>query len=163
DRALVEIGRELPDGAIVTDRDVVAQYAGDESEVAPRMPGAAVRVSSAAEVAAVMRVASERGLPVTARGGGTGRVGGAGPGGGGWGGGAAGGARGRLAGHGAGRGGRSGGGGLAGRGRARPRVRWEGGHRGDRARGDDRGGPAGRDDRRDPRGRRGGGALLPTR
>ncbi len=79
DRALVEIARNLPDGAVITDRDVVAQYAGDESEVAPRMPGAAVRVSSAAEVAAVMRVASERRVPVTARGGGTGRVGGAVP------------------------------------------------------------------------------------
>ena len=77
------MGRALPDGAVVTDPDVLAQYAGDESEVAPRLPAAAVRVSGTEEVAVVMRAASAHGVPVTARGGGTGRAGGAVPAGGG--------------------------------------------------------------------------------
>ena len=79
DRALAEIDRRIASGGVITDRDVLEAFAGDESEVPPRMPGAAVRVSSTADVAAVMRAASSHGVPVTARGAGTGRVGGAVP------------------------------------------------------------------------------------
>jgi glycolate oxidase len=79
ERALVSISRDVRDGAVITDRDLLAAYAGDESEVPSRLPSAAVRVASASDVAAVLRAASEHGVPVTARGGGTGRSGGAVP------------------------------------------------------------------------------------
>ncbi len=52
-------------------------YAHDESEVEPCMPEAVVRASSTADVSAVMKAAYEHEIPVTPRGGGTGRVGGA--------------------------------------------------------------------------------------
>ena len=84
ERATLELERALPSGAVVTDRDVRAAYAGDESEVAPVVPDAVVRVRSTAEVAAVMRVASAHRVPVTPRAGGTGRTGGAVPVMGGW-------------------------------------------------------------------------------
>ena len=79
ERALASIERNVRDGAVITDRDVLATYAADESEVPARMPAAVVRVSSASDVAAVMRAASAHAVPVTARGGGTGRSGGAVP------------------------------------------------------------------------------------
>lgn len=65
--------------SVRTDRDVRDRYAYDESEATPRRPGAVVRARSTAQVAAVMQAAHEHGVPVTARGGGTGRVGGAVP------------------------------------------------------------------------------------
>jgi glycolate oxidase len=84
ERATLELERALPSGAVVLDPDVRAAYAADESEVAPVVPDAVVRVRSTAEVAAVMRVASAHRVPVTPRAGGTGRTGGAVPVHGGW-------------------------------------------------------------------------------
>ncbi|MGE3284798.1 MAG: FAD-binding oxidoreductase [Pseudonocardia sp.] len=58
----------------------VAGYAGDEALWVPEsMPAAVVRPASTAEVAAVVRLASARGVPVTARGTGTGLSGAAVP------------------------------------------------------------------------------------
>lgn len=65
--------------AVVTDREILERYAVDESEVAPRVPDAVVRAHTSAEVVATLRSASEHGVFVTARAGGTGRVGGAVP------------------------------------------------------------------------------------
>ncbi|MCA9603038.1 MAG: FAD-binding oxidoreductase, partial [Myxococcales bacterium] len=79
DRALRELAHALRDDCVVTDPDVCAAYAKDESEARPIVPAAVVRAESTADVAAVMRVASSHGLPVTPRAGGTGRVGGAVP------------------------------------------------------------------------------------
>jgi glycolate oxidase len=79
DRALIELDRALGSGRVLTDPDVLATYAVDESEVPPHPPQAVVRVRSAADVASVMRVCAEHSVPVTPRGGGTGRTGGAVP------------------------------------------------------------------------------------
>lgn len=79
DKALLEIDRALGDGRVVTDPDVTAAYAADESETAPCRPDAVVKPRSSAEVCAVMRAASRHRIPVTPRAGGTGRTGGAVP------------------------------------------------------------------------------------
>jgi glycolate oxidase len=79
ERALIEMDRALPSGAVLRDADVLAAYARDESETTPCLPDAVVRAGSAAEVAAVLRAANAHGVPVTPRAGGTGRVGGAVP------------------------------------------------------------------------------------
>lgn len=84
ERALIEVDRALRSGSVITDPDVCAAYARDESEVEPTLPDAVIRVASTADVAAVMRVANERSVPVTPRAAGTGRSGGAVPRHGGW-------------------------------------------------------------------------------
>ena len=69
----------LPEGRVVTDPDIVEAYSRDHAEaVAP--PGRArclVSARDAGEVAATMRWASQHGVPVVPRGGGTGLAGGA--------------------------------------------------------------------------------------
>jgi len=79
DAALKDLARSLGSDRIVTDDEVLQSYAIDESEAAPVLPDAAVRVRSATDVEAVMRSASAHDVPVTARGAGTGRTGGAVP------------------------------------------------------------------------------------
>lgn len=64
---------------MIRDPSVLETYAHDESEAAPCMPEAVVRVTSTADVSAVMKAAYEHEVPVIPRGGGTGRVGGAVP------------------------------------------------------------------------------------
>ena len=49
-------------------------FSGDESVIAPVRPLAAVRARSVADVQATLRWASEYGVPITARGGGTGKI-----------------------------------------------------------------------------------------
>ncbi len=78
DAALLAIEAACP-GRIVRDRDVLETYCRDESEAKPVVPEAVVRAQNSAQVKAVMRAASEHRIPVTARAGGTGRVGGAVP------------------------------------------------------------------------------------
>jgi glycolate oxidase len=77
DTCLAEIARALPGDAVITDRDVREAHARDESEAKGAIPDAVIRARSAAEIAAVMRAASAHDVPVTPRGGGTGRTGGA--------------------------------------------------------------------------------------
>jgi glycolate oxidase len=76
---LDELAAALPEGRVVTDPDIVAAYSRDHAEaVAP--PGRArclVSARGTGEVAATVRWASEHGVPVVARGGGTGLAGGA--------------------------------------------------------------------------------------
>lgn len=84
DRATIALDRALPDGAVLRDRETREAYARDESETEPTLPDAVVRVSSAAQVAAVMQVAHAHRVPVTPRAAGTGRTGGAVPLRGGW-------------------------------------------------------------------------------
>jgi glycolate oxidase len=79
EQALIEIERAIGDGRVLTDPDLLASYARDESEAAPVTPEAVVRVQSTREVAAVMSAASRHLIPVTPRSGGTGRTGGAVP------------------------------------------------------------------------------------
>jgi len=78
-RALLEIDRAVQSDQILTDPEVCASYARDESEVEPRVPDAVIRARSAADVVAVMRACSSHGVFVTPRAGGTGRTGGAVP------------------------------------------------------------------------------------
>lgn len=78
-RALSEIDRALQSDQVVTDPDVCAGYAGDESETQPRTPDAVVRTRSQRDVIAVMSACSRHGVFVTPRAGGTGRTGGAVP------------------------------------------------------------------------------------
>lgn len=82
--ALIALGRELADDSLVTDREVCAAHARDESEAIGVVPDAVIRPRDAAEIAATLRIASERGVPVTPRAAGTGRTGGAVPMRGGW-------------------------------------------------------------------------------
>lgn len=77
ERVLVELGRVLQDEQILLDPDMLELYSHDASEADPHIPEAVVRVRSTAEIAAVMRIASKHRVPVTPRGGGTGRSGGA--------------------------------------------------------------------------------------
>lgn len=79
DPFLRQIDRALAGGSVITEADPLDAFAGDESEATPIRPAAAVCVSSSADVAAVLSAASEHGVPVTPRGGGTGRVGSAVP------------------------------------------------------------------------------------
>lgn len=78
-RALSEIDQGLRSDQVLTDPDVCAAYARDESEVEPRTPEAVVRVRSSEDVACVMRACAKHGIFVTPRAGGTGRTGGAVP------------------------------------------------------------------------------------
>ncbi len=74
-RALAEV---LPDGALVTDPDIIEGYRHDRATtVAAGRPVAVVRATSTADVQATMRVATGHGVPVVPRGMGTGLSGGA--------------------------------------------------------------------------------------
>ncbi|WP_329302383.1 FAD-binding protein [Streptomyces sp. NBC_00659] len=73
-----ELVRLLPAGRVIVDRDTRASFAHDEAAGAPfGMPVAVVRPHDTAEVAAVVAYCAERGVPLVARGAGTGLSGGA--------------------------------------------------------------------------------------
>jgi glycolate oxidase len=84
ERALIDLAAVLPSDAVITDADVRATYARDESEAPPVVPEAVVRVRSTPEVCRTMEVAHRHSVPVTPRAAGTGRTGGAVPSEGGW-------------------------------------------------------------------------------
>jgi len=68
----------LPDGAVLTDRDLVASYRQDSArDPAPGWPAAVVRATCTADVQAVVRWAAARRVPVVPRGAGSGLSGGA--------------------------------------------------------------------------------------
>ncbi|MFB4310628.1 FAD-binding oxidoreductase [Actinomadura sp. GTD37] len=74
------LGEVVGEGHVLTGDEVPPEYGRDESlGVAAERPGAVVRPADAAQVAAVLRVAAGYGLPVTARGAGTGLSGAAVP------------------------------------------------------------------------------------
>ena len=76
---IVGAGQVLAAGTAGAEHEL-ADYGHDETlGLEPGAPGFVVRPGSTAEVAAVLRVAGEHGLPVTARGSGTGLAGGAVP------------------------------------------------------------------------------------
>lgn len=79
DLCLAGIARSLSDDRVITDPDVRAAYARDESEFEGTMPDAIVRAADAREVEIVVREAASRGVPITPRGAGTGKAGGAVP------------------------------------------------------------------------------------
>jgi glycolate oxidase len=69
DSALIAIERACGSGSVIRDPSLLEGYAHDESEAEPCMPEAVVRATSTADY--------EHEIPVTPRGGGSGRVGGA--------------------------------------------------------------------------------------
>ncbi|HEX6351904.1 FAD-binding oxidoreductase [Actinophytocola sp.] len=72
------LDRLLPAGRVLTDPDAVAAYAHDEAADAPyATPVAVVRPTTATEVAAVVEHCVAEGVPIVARGAGTGLSGGA--------------------------------------------------------------------------------------
>jgi glycolate oxidase len=71
------LSRRLGARKVVDDPDLLAELAKDESHAAPSMPDLAVRAACAEDVRAVLELAEERDVPVVARGGGTGKSGGA--------------------------------------------------------------------------------------
>src|SRR5688572_28534272 len=73
------MARRLPDDRVITDRDVRERAMHDESGAPGVLPDAVVRAESAEEIAIVVRECAARGVPVTARGAGTGKTGGAVP------------------------------------------------------------------------------------
>ena len=79
DSALIAIERACGSGSVIRDPSLLEGYAHDDSEVEPCMPEAVVRATSTANVSAIMKAAHKHEVPVTPRGGGTGRVGGAVP------------------------------------------------------------------------------------
>jgi glycolate oxidase len=76
--ALRALAEALPEGALVTDPDVVEGYRHDRATtVRSGRPLALVRATSTAEVQATLRIASAHAIPVVPRGAGTGLSGGA--------------------------------------------------------------------------------------
>jgi len=71
------LARRIGEHKVIDDRDLLEGLAGDESHVTPRVPDLAVRAHDAGDVTALLELAVEHGVPVTARGGGTGKAGGA--------------------------------------------------------------------------------------
>src|SRR5579859_7036599 len=79
DRAKIELERRLGPSKVLTDATACATYAGDDSDVAGRLPDAVVLAASAEDVAATLAIADACDVPVTPRAGGTGRTGGSVP------------------------------------------------------------------------------------
>src|SRR5688572_14974322 len=79
ERALLALTHQLKNDQIITDPELLASYARDESETAPALPDAVVRARCHEDVVAVMRAAHAHEAFVTPRAGGTGRTGGAVP------------------------------------------------------------------------------------
>ena len=78
-RALSEFERNARGALVMTDPEVCERYAADESEALPCTPAAVVRARSEDDVVALMSACFRHEVPVTPRGGGTGRTGGAVP------------------------------------------------------------------------------------
>jgi len=76
-KAATRIARRLGSSRVIDDRDVLESYAGDESHLIPVVPAAVVRAASLEDVRVSLEVAHELEVPVTPRGAGTGKSGGA--------------------------------------------------------------------------------------
>ncbi len=76
EQRLRELAVALPQGQLLQEPELLAGYGGDESGLAPMMPLAVVEARSVADVQASLQWASRNGVPVTARGAGTGKAGG---------------------------------------------------------------------------------------
>ncbi len=73
---IAALERALGADRVVVDCDLLASYAGDESGLPPVPPAAVLRAREASEVAEAVKLAAAHSIPVTARGGGTGKAGG---------------------------------------------------------------------------------------
>lgn len=72
-----DLSSRLGASKVVDDPDLLVECSKDESHAAPVMPDLAVRADSAEDVRATLELAEKHGVPVVARGGGTGKSGGA--------------------------------------------------------------------------------------
>lgn len=79
EKALCQLARSLPSDAILTDQDVLHSYGRDESDLPAQLPQAVVRIRKPQDVQAALEAANTHDIPLTARGAGTGRTGGAVP------------------------------------------------------------------------------------
>jgi glycolate oxidase len=79
ERAKSDLERKLGVSKVMTSVDACATYGADESDVVGRAPDAVVIVERADDVRVVLEIADLHGVPVTPRGAGTGRTGGAVP------------------------------------------------------------------------------------
>lgn len=77
DASLKSLSRHLPEELLITDPDILEPYGRDWSGAPPHPPDIVVRAQSTEQVQATLRVAQEHGVPVTPRGRGTGKSGGA--------------------------------------------------------------------------------------
>jgi glycolate oxidase len=76
--ALAALAAALPSGVLIRDRDIIRGLSHDDAEWAPfGEPLVLIRATSSNEVAATVRICAGFGVPVTARGAGTGLSGGA--------------------------------------------------------------------------------------
>lgn len=73
----LRLQRTIGDSRVIDDPDILEQYATDKSHCEGVFPHLAVRARNEQEIAAVLRLASEYGVPVVPRGAGTGKSGGA--------------------------------------------------------------------------------------
>jgi FAD/FMN-containing dehydrogenase len=71
--------RALGPSKVVTDADACRSYAGDESEQEPVLPDAVVLASTSEDIQKALAVATEAGVPIVPRAGGSGKSGGAVP------------------------------------------------------------------------------------
>jgi len=79
DRVRARLVRELGDSRVLADSASLEAHAGDESDQEAVLPDVVVRAESAADVATALRVAFDLEVPITPRGGGSGKSGGAVP------------------------------------------------------------------------------------
>jgi len=75
--AAARIGRIVGEHKVIVDPDILAGYAKDESEAEPVLPDVAIRAEDIDDVVATLKLAERFEVPVTPRGGGTGKSGGA--------------------------------------------------------------------------------------
>jgi glycolate oxidase len=71
------LARRIGASKVIDDPDLLVEYSKDESHAAPAMPDLAARADGPDDVRAVLELAERYGVPVVARGGGTGKSGGA--------------------------------------------------------------------------------------
>jgi glycolate oxidase len=79
DKARRLLDRALGPSKVLTDADACRAYAGDESEQAPVLPDAVVLASTSDDLQKALAVATEAGVPIVPRAGGSGKSGGAVP------------------------------------------------------------------------------------
>jgi glycolate oxidase len=79
DRARSALSRRLGPSKVLLDADVCESYGADDSDTGSRTPDCVVLASTPDDILTTLAVARETGVPVTPRGAGTGRTGGATP------------------------------------------------------------------------------------
>ena len=79
ERAVIALDRALGGSKVMSQREACERFSRDESETAAVVPDAVVLATSADDIATCLRICDEHDVPVTPRGGGSGRTGGSVP------------------------------------------------------------------------------------